>query len=158
MSVRSDVNTTAKLNKIANHVNSSHYDDKNMYHDLNLKTHQQQYTTYNTNNISNISLVSTTNYEAQQKKNSTNRTNTNDKKRINHLTKQKHRHYNNHYNYSNEYYQQQRSTNNKRSKRVGASIIQNQPQRKPIGNGSNNNNFGHHSISDNDQKESKEWE
>ncbi|CAF4416873.1 unnamed protein product, partial [Adineta steineri] len=33
----------------------------------------------------------------------------------------------------------------------GASIIQNQPQRKPIVNGSNNNNFGHHSISDNDQ-------
>ncbi|CAF1460623.1 unnamed protein product [Adineta steineri] len=97
MSVRSDVNTTAKLNKIANHINSSHYDDENI-------------------------------------------------------------HYNNHYNYSNEYYQQQRSTNNKRSKRVGASIIQNQPQRKPIGNGSNNNNFGHHSISDNDQKESKEWE
>ncbi|CAF1382992.1 unnamed protein product [Adineta steineri] len=64
--------------------------------------------------------------------------------------------YNNHYNYSNEYYQQQRSTNNKHSKRVGASIIQNQPQRKPIVNGSNNNNFGHHSISDNDQKESKE--
>ncbi|CAF1551710.1 unnamed protein product [Adineta steineri] len=37
MSVRSDVNTTAKLYKIANHINSSHYDDENMYHDLNFK-------------------------------------------------------------------------------------------------------------------------
>ncbi|CAF1382973.1 unnamed protein product [Adineta steineri] len=79
MSVPSDVNTTAKLYKIANHINSSHHDDKNMYYDLNLKTHQQQYTTYNTNNISSIPSTPTTNNEAQQKKNFTNHTNTNNK-------------------------------------------------------------------------------
>ncbi|CAF0777714.1 unnamed protein product [Adineta steineri] len=110
MSVRSDVNTTAKLYKTANHTNSSHYEDENMYYDSNLQTHQrynhsnahnrgyttlgsygryrrsgtvrhqQQYTTYNTNNTSGISSAPTTNNGARQKKNPTNRTNTNNKK------------------------------------------------------------------------------
>ncbi|CAF1301437.1 unnamed protein product [Adineta steineri] len=67
-------------------------------------------------------------------------------------------HYNNRYNYSNEYYQQQRSTNNKHSKRGGASITQYQQQRQLTfnGSGSNHNNFPHYSISDNNQKEGEE--
>ncbi|CAF1169260.1 unnamed protein product [Adineta steineri] len=80
MSVRSDVNTAAKLYKTANHTSSSHYDNDNMYYDSNLQIHQQQYTTYNTNNTSDISSAHTRNNGARQKKNSTNRTNTTNKK------------------------------------------------------------------------------